>query len=149
MSLFDTLPTDVIEIIYQYDGRYKKEYDLLLKELLYRTPYWRIKFLDRKTENEGRFESKRKEIKYISDYWNNTYAGYYNEPLNQNVEEEFLTDNLPNNYYVIFSDIKVLNMFNWVFNNNEVRLIRKNYVSPEQLALTKGPENQHQSNATA
>ena len=110
MSLFDTLPTDVIEIIYQYDGRYKKEYDLLLKELLYRTPYWRIKFLDRKTENEGRFESKRKEIKYISDYWNNTYAGYYNEPLNQNVEEEYLTDNITNNYYLIFSDIKVLNM---------------------------------------
>ena len=148
MSYFFNLPLDLQNYIYEFDTTKYDLYNELMKELIYRTPYWRIKFLDRRTENEGRFESKRKEIEYISDYWNNTYAGYYNESPNQNVEEEFLTDNLSNNYCVIFRDIKVLNMFNWIFDNNEVRLIRKNYVRPGQLALTKRSKNQHQSNTT-
>ena len=31
-------------------------------------------------------------------------------------------------------DLKVLNSFNFIFSNNEIRLIRKNYADPNKLA---------------
>ena len=120
-----------------------------MKELIYRTPYWRIRFLDISSNvHLGGFESKRKEIKYISNYWNNSYSVYYDGQVKQKCHEEFMTDERPNKYHIIFRDLKMLKMFNFIFNNNEVRLIRRNYADPYSLALTKRFEKQHQDNTT-
>tara|TARA_B110000444_G_scaffold259160_1_gene302037 strand:- start:1371 stop:1823 length:453 start_codon:yes stop_codon:yes gene_type:complete len=150
MSYWDMLPLDLQTYIYEFDTTWIDVYNDLMKELLYRTPYWRVIFLDIVAQGDrcGRFENRREEIKHIANYWNTTYAGYIFPPR-QKAEEEFLTDNTPNKYSVLFRDLNMLKTYNFIFNNNEVRLIRKNFKNPKTLAHTKRPENQHQSNTTA
>ena len=93
MSYWDILPIDLKNYIFQFDSTWYEVYNNLVKELLYRTHYWRIKFLDVAYDHRGRFENKREEILYISDYWNNTYKNYYKENY-ERCEEEFGFDSL-------------------------------------------------------
>ena len=37
------LPYDIINIIYDYDGRYRKNYNKLLKELYYKVEWFKLK----------------------------------------------------------------------------------------------------------
>ena len=143
MSYWDILPKDLKYYIFEFDSTWNEVYNNLMKELLYRTPFWRVKFLDVAYDHRGRFENKREEIIYISDYWNNTYSTYYKENEHQKCEEEFLTDSTPNNYHVIMTDLKVLKQFKFIFNEHEIRLIRKKYTDPNKLADKIGRQNNH------
>lgn len=134
MSYWDILPKDLKYYIFEFDSTWNEVYNNLMKELLYRTPFWRVKFLDVAYDHRGRFENKREEIIYIVDYWNNTYSTYYKEDEHQKCEEEFLTDSTPNKYHVIMTDLKVLKQFDFIFNEHEIRLIRKKYANPDKLA---------------
>tara|TARA_B100001989_G_C24418125_1_gene402601 strand:+ start:335 stop:766 length:432 start_codon:yes stop_codon:yes gene_type:complete len=133
MSYWDILPNDLKYYIFKFDPTWNEVYNNLMKELLYRTPYWRVKFLDAEHDQRGRYENKRQEISFIVDYWNNTYKNYYKENY-EKCEDDFLTDSIPNMYNVIMKDLKVLKTFNFIFSNNEIRLIRKNYARADKLA---------------
>ena len=145
MSYWDLLPSSLKNYIYEFDSSYKDPYNILMKELIYRTSYWRLKFLNPNQVNNNKFESKRKSIQYLIDYWNTTYPDYYNLlPKNNhmNTEDEFLTDDTPNKYPIIFRDLNMLKRYKFIFDNNEVRLIRKNYRKPQDLAFAKRSRNQ-------
>lgn len=152
MSYWDLLPSSLKIYIYEFDISYKEPYNILMKELIYRTSYWRLKFLHPNNDNNNnKFESRKENIQYLIDYWNNSYPDYYNllpKDNKYNTEEEFLTDNHSNKYHIIFRDLKMLKTYNFIFNDHEVRLIRKHYANPKTLALTKRSENQHQCNTT-
>ena len=147
MSYWDKLPSELQTYIYEFDITWIDIYNELMKELIYRTPYWRLKFLNHNQSNDNKFESRRENIQYLIDYWNNSYPDYYNLlPINNeySTEEEFLTDAIPKKYPIIFRDLKMLKTYNFLFNHNEVILIRKNYTDPKTLAFTKWSKNQHQ-----
>ena len=130
MSYWDLLPSSLKNYIYEFDSSYKDPYNILMKELIYRTSYWRLKFLNPNQVNNNKFESKRTSIQYLIDYWNTTYPDYYNllpKNNNMNTAVEFLTDDTPNKYPIIFRDLNMLKTYKFIFDNNEVRLIRKNY----------------------
>ena len=55
------------------------------------------------------------------------------------VEEQFITDKSSRSN-IIFRDLKMLKTYNFVFNDNEVRLIRKKYSTPESLLQSKKPK---------
>ena len=137
MSHWDLLPSSLRILIYEFDPTYHKIKKNLMTELLYRTPFWRIKYLRAESTNDNRFENRRKEILYISNYWNTTYRKYHNEGINiRHTEEEFLTDNKPNQYFMIFRDLKLLENYNWIFTDCEVRLIRRNVTTVKKILAT-------------
>lgn len=159
MSLWDKLPTYIHSLIFEYDSTFRKKYDMVIKEFLYRTPFWRTKYLNKNANNDNRFENQRKAVVFICNYWNNIYKDKLKKwintretpPENFNLlatEEEFLTDNHSNKYHIIFRDLNMLKTYNFIFNDHEVRLIRKHYARPESLTLTKRLENQHQCDTT-
>ena len=163
MSLWNTLPRNIQSLIFEFDPTYRRDkYDVLIKEFLYRTPFWRVRYLNPNCENNGKFENKREQVIFISDYWNNTMERNrrlsftrLSERGDENIEEpnaeihtddEFLTDNCPNKYHIIFRDLKLLKNYNWIFTDCEVRLIRRNVTTAEKiLTLTKRSKNKHRN----
>lgn len=158
MSLWNILPRNIQSLIFEFDPTYRREkYEVLIKEFLYRTPFWRVRYLNANCENNGKFENKRKQIVFLSDYWNNTMER--NRRLSftrlSNMEQtsveiitdvEFLTDNCPSKYHIIFRDLKLLKNYNWVFTDCEVRLIRRNVTTVEKiLASRKRSKNKHRN----
>ena len=134
MSYWDILPLDLQTYIYEFDTTYKDVRNKLIKELLYRTPYWRTRYLNKHATNHNRFENKRKEVMFICNCWNQTYEGINSSLYFNPTEEEFITDNSANKYSIIFRDLNMLKTYNFIFNNNEIRLIRKKYRTPDKLA---------------
>lgn len=162
MSLWNILPRNIQSLIFEFDPTYRREkYEVLIKEFLYRTPFWRVRYLNANCENNGKFENKRKQIVFLSDYWNNTMER--NRRLSftrlSNMEQtsveiitdvEFLTDNCPSKYHIIFRDLKLLKNYNWVFTDCEVRLIRRNVTTVEKiLASRKRSKNKHRNNTNS
>ena len=152
MSLWDKLPTYIHSLIFEYDSTFRKNYDMVIKEFLYRTPFWRTKYLNKNANNDNRFENQRRAVVFICNYWNNIYKDKLkqwmntreNYPENFNLlatEEEFITDNQKNKYRIIFRDLNLLKKYNFIFDSNEVRLIRKKYRNPEKLAIKKKLKN--------
>jgi len=163
MSLWNILPKNIHSLIFEFDPTYRREkYDVLIKEFLYRTPFWRVRYVNTNSENNGKFENKRKQVESISDYWNNTMERnqrlslHLSERGDENIEEEihtdveFLTDNCPSKYHIIFRDLKLLKNYNWVFTDCEVRLIRRNVTTVEKiLASRKRSKNKHRNNTNS
>ena len=152
MSLWDKLPTYIHSLIFEYDSTFRNKYDMVIKEFLYRTPFWRTKYLNKNANNDNRFENQRRAVVFICNYWNNIYKDKLkqwmntreNPPENFNLlatEEEFITDNQKNKYRIIFRDLNLLKKYNFIFDSNEVRLIRKKYRNPEKLAIKKKLKN--------
>ena len=162
MSLWNTLPRNIQSLIFEFDPTYRREkYEVLIKEFLYRTPFWRIIYLNPSCENNGKFENKRETVIPISDYWNNTMERNRRlkftrlSNMEQTEEEihtdvEFLTDNCHNKYHIIFRDLKLLKNYNWIFTDCEVRLIRRNATTVEKiLASRKRSKNKHRNNTNS
>ena len=162
MSLWNILPRNIQSLIFEFDPTYRREkYEVLIKEFLYRTPFWRVRYLNANCENNGKFENKRKQVVFISDYWNNkmkperrlSFTRLNNMPQTSveiNTDDEFLTDNNSNKYDIIFRDLKLLKNYNWVFTDCEVRLIRRNVTTVEKiLASRKRSKNKHRNNANS
>ena len=165
MSLWNTLPRNIQSLIFEFDPTYRREkYEVLIKEFLYRTPFWRVRYLNANSENNGKFENKRKQVVFLSDYWNNTmernrrltFTRSYSEgnmeqtSVEINTDDEFLTDNNSNKYDIIFRDLKLLKNYNWVFTDCEVRLIRRNVTTVEKiLASRKRSKNKHRNNTNS
>ncbi len=145
MSYWDLLPSCLHRLIFEFDSTYNKTKEELIKELIYRTPFWRIKYINLPAES-NHFENRRKEIMFISNCWNNTYNDFYKdkpEIEKKYTEEEFLTDNTPNKYHIVFRDLKVLKNYNFIFNDIEVRLIRRNVTTAEKISTRNRLENKH------
>ena len=104
MSYWDLLPTTLHTLIFEFDSTYNETKQKLIKELIYRTPFWRIKYINLPRASPP-FENRRKEIMFISDYWNNTSWDRPELTVIPSTEEEFLTDNIPNKYHIIFRDL--------------------------------------------
>ena len=162
MSLWNILPRNIQSLIFEFDPTYRREkYEVLIKEFLYRTPFWRVRYLNANCENNGKFENKRKQIVFLSDYWNNTmernrrlsFTRLNNMPQTSVeiiTDVEFLTDNFPSKYHIIFRDLKLLKNYNWVFTDCEVRLIRRNVTTVEKiLASRKRSKNKHRNNTNS
>ena len=163
MSLWNTLPRNIQSLIFEFDPTYRREkYQDLIKEFLYRTPFWRVRYVNANCENNGKFENKRKQVASLSDYWNNTMernrrlSWSLSERGDENIEEEintdveFLTDNCPNKYHIIFRDLTLLKNYNWIFTDCEVRLIRRNVTTVEKiLASRKRSKNKHRNNTNS
>ena len=163
MSLWNTLPRNIQSLIFEFDPTYRRDkYEVLIKEFLYRTPFWRVRYLNPNCENNGKFENKRETVISISDYWNilcrerNRMIMYTRLSSIENTEEEihtedeFLTDNCPNKYHIIFRDLKLLKNYNWIFTDCEVRLIRRNTTTVEKiLASRKRSKNKHRNHANS
>jgi hypothetical protein len=162
MSLWNTLPRNIQSLIFEFDPTYRREkYEVLIKEFLYRTPFWRVRYLNANSENNGKFENKRKQIVFLSDYWNNTMernrrlsftrlSNMEQTSVEIITDDEFLTDNCPNKYHIIFRDLKLLKNYNWVFTDCEVRLIRRNVTTVEKiLASRKRSKNKHRNNTNS
>lgn len=162
MSLWNILPRNIQSLIFEFDPTYRREkYEVLIKEFLYRTPFWRVRYLNSNCENNGKFENKRKQVVFISDYWNNkmepnrrlSFTRLNNMPQTSveiNTDDEFLTDNNSNKYDIIFRDLKLLKNYNWVFTDCEVRLIRRNVTTVEKiLASRKRSKNKHRNNTNS
>ena len=162
MSLWNILPRNIQSLIFEFDPTYRREkYEVLIKEFLYRTPFWRVRYLNANCENNGKFENKRKQIVFLSNYWNNTMERNRRLSFTRlgNMEQtsveiitdvEFLTDNCPSKYHIIFRDLKLLKNYNWVFTDCEVRLIRRNVTTVEKiLASRKRSKNKHRNNANS
>ena len=162
MSLWNTLPRNIQSLIFEFDPTYRRDkYDVLIKEFLYRTPFWRVRYLNANSENNGKFENKRKQIVFLSDYWNNTMernrrlsftrlSNMEQTSVEIITDDEFLTDNCPNKYHIIFRDLKLLKNYNWVFTDCEVRLIRRNVTTVEKiLASRKRSKNKHRNNTNS
>lgn len=162
MSLWNILPKNIHSLIFEFDPTYRREkYEVLIKEFLYRTPFWRVRYLNANCENNGKFENKRKQVVFISDYWNNkmernrrlSFTRLNNMPQTSveiNTDDEFLTDNNSNKYNIIFRDLKLLKNYNWLFTDCEVRLIRRNVTTVEKiLASRKRSKNKHRNHANS
>jgi len=162
MSLWNTLPRNIQSLIFEFDPTYRREkYVVLIKEFLYRTPFWRVRYVNASCENNGKFENKRKQVASLSDYWNDTMERNRRlkftrlSNMEQTEEEihtdvEFLTDNSPNKYHIIFRDLKLLKNYNWIFTDCEVRLIRRNATTVEKiLASRKRSKNKHRNNTNS
>ena len=158
MSLWNILPRNIHSLIFEFDPTYRREkYEVLIKEFLYRTPFWRVRYLNANCENNGKFENKRKQIVFLSNYWNNTMernrrlsftrlSNMEQTSVEIITDDEFLTDNNANKYHIIFRDLKLLKNYNWVFTDCEVRLIRRNVTTVEKiLASRKGSKNKHRN----
>ena len=162
MSLWNILPRNIQSLIFEFDPTYRREkYEVLIKEFLYRTPFWRVRYLNANCENNGKFENKRKQIVFLSDYWNNTMernrrlsftrlSNMEQTSVEIITDDEFLTDNNSNKYDIIFRDLKLLKNYNWVFTDCEVRLIRRNVTTVEKiLASRKRSKNKHRNNTNS
>ena len=164
MSLWNTLPRNIQSLIFEFDPTYRREkYQNLIKEFLYRTPFWRVRYLNANCENNGKFENKRKQIVFLSDYWNNTMErnrrlsftrlserGDENIEEEINTDDEFLTDNNANKYHIIFRDLNLLKNYNWIFTDCEVRLIRRNVTTVGKiLASRKRSKNKHRNHTNS
>ena len=162
MSLWNTLPRNIQSLIFEFDPTYRREkYEVLIKEFLYRTPFWRVRYVNANSENNGKFENKRKQVESLSDYWNNTMernrrlsftrlSNMEQTSVEINTDVEFLTDNSPNKYHIIFRDLKLLKNYNWIFTDCEVRLIRRNVTTVEKiLASRKRSKNKHRNHANS
>ena len=162
MSLWNTLPRNIQSLIFEFDPTYRREkYEVLIKEFLYRTPFWRVRYVNANCENNGKFENKRKQVESLSDYWNNTMernrrlsftrlSNMEQTSVEINTDVEFLTDNSPNKYHIIFRDLKLLKNYNWIFTDCEVRLIRRNVTTVEKiLASRKRSKNKHRNHANS
>ena len=58
MSLWNILPRNIQSLIFEFDPTYRREkYEVLIKEFLYRTPFWRVRYLNANCENNGKFEN--------------------------------------------------------------------------------------------
>ena len=149
-------------MIFEFDPTYRREkYEVLIKEFLYRTPFWRVRYVNANCENNGKFENKRKQVESLSDYWNNTMernrrlsftrlSNMEQTSVEINTDVEFLTDNSPNKYHIIFRDLKLLKNYNWIFTDCEVRLIRRNVTTVEKiLASRKRSKNKHRNHANS
>ena len=162
MSLWNTLPRNIQSLIFEFDPTYRREkYEVLIKEFLYRTPFWRVRYLHSNCVNDGKFENKRETVIHISDCWNNTMernrrlsftrlSNMEQTSVEIITDDEFLTDNCPNKYHIIFRDLKLLKNYNWVFTDCEVRLIRRNVTTVEKiLASRKRSKNKHRNNTNS
>ena len=162
MSLWNILPKNIHSLIFEFDPTYRREkYNVLIKEFLYRTPFWRVRYVNPNCENDGKFENKRKQVASISDYWNNTMErnrrlSFTRSPNGEqtsmkiNTDVEFLTDNCPNKYHIIFRDLTLLKNYNWIFTDCEVRLIRRKVTTVEKiLASRKRSKNKHRNNTNS
>jgi hypothetical protein len=160
MSLWNTLPRNIHSLIFEFDPTYRREtYEALIKEFLYRTPFWRVRYLHSNCVNDGKFENKRDTVLHISDYWNNIMERnrhlkftQLSEHGDENIEEEintdveFLTDNCPNKYHIIFRDLKLLKNYNWIFTDCEVRLIRRKVTTAGKILTSrKRSKNNHRN----
>lgn len=108
MNYFYSLPLALKSLIYSFDPTYHKIYKKIPIELLLKTTLWRVKWLnsqivvDRYMDEQNKykvtdFNSTKKSINFIVDYWNKTYPDYYrNELLSlppaKNCEEEYIND---------------------------------------------------------
>jgi len=117
--------------IFQYDDTYHKVYKNLLAEFLEKTMYWRINWLKNdaigRLGDKNRFDSKRKKLQYLLDYWNTDYPDYYNllsECYDHNCEDEYITDNYKCSTQ-IFNNLKLLKGYLW--NKEEEKLYKPHY----------------------
>mgnify|MGYP000905548511 CR=1 FL=1 len=119
------LPIDIWIHIYEYDTTFHDIYDTMKKEFFLKTPYWRMKWLNRNMDYHGAideqntfnprdFRSHYNSVLQLTDYWNETYHQHkLTQPCSPpktalvNCEVEFITDCIGNNSF-LFDNLKML-----------------------------------------
>lgn len=105
------LPKSIIDKIYEYDSTYHDIYTIVKKEFILKTPFWRVKWLNKTFDiSDSRdndiplyyYESYKYQILHIIEYWNtykfpsNNPLGFVrvgsNEKINNNCTSEYITD---------------------------------------------------------
>lgn len=130
MIFQNILPKSIIIKIYEYDSTYHDIYSVLKKELKLKTPFWRIKWLNKNNSDydyyDGvplyKYDSYKKQINSIVYFWNN-YTTELPLPIPERLERsvvnqeqevvnclpEFITDeNGKGSVYNILRHIKSL-----------------------------------------
>lgn len=119
MYLKDLFPKDIWELIFSFDPTYHETYYKTKMEFMLKTALWRVKWLNRdidygdvelqKKYKPTDFQSTRKGIGFVINYWNESYPDYY-RPLDKpitNCESEFITDNFKSSRY-LFNHLNIL-----------------------------------------
>ncbi len=112
MNYFYSLPSTLKAHIYSFDPTYHEIFKKIPIEFLLKTTLWRVKWLNERMDygnmieqnkyNITDFNSTRKGIEFIVDYWNTTYPDYYRqleEP--DNCEGEYINDNYEGNIHIM------------------------------------------------
>lgn len=107
------LPKSIIDKIYEYDSTYHDIYTIVKREFILKTPFWRIKWVNKKhdlgavqrwsSDNDiplYHYESYKHQIIDIIEYWNshnfpsnNPFDGVVSKKtLNNNCISEYITD---------------------------------------------------------
>jgi len=124
------LPNDIWIHIYEYDATFHDIYDTMKKEFFLKTPYWRLKWLNRdirylkKQEkfNPRKFGSHYNGIYQLTDYWNYKYIKkYYEGESLYNCETEFITDSFGSQGSTfLFENLKMLRHYQYDFENGNL-----------------------------
>lgn len=124
------LPNDIWIHIYEYDATFHDIYDTMKKEFFLKTPYWRLKWLNRdirylkkqKKFNPLKFRSHYNSIYQLTDYWNYKYIKKYWEGESlYNSETEFITDSFGSQGCTfLFENLKMLRHYQYDFENGNL-----------------------------
>ena len=112
MNYLFSLPSSLKTHIFSFDSTYHEVYNFIIQEFLLKTTLWRVKWLNRAMDfgnidkqNEYQitdFESTRKGIQYIVEYWNRTLGDRRtNIDIKENCEQEFITDNFEGTKHIM------------------------------------------------
>lgn len=122
------LPKELQEYIFSFDDTYHQVYKLLKTEFLLKMTLWRIHWLNNNIDygntteqnkyNLTDFQSTRKGIEFIVEYWNKKHPSYYGlGPEQLNCEEEFITDNFEGSIHIL-NILKLLKK--WIVKESEI-----------------------------
>tara|TARA_B000000437_G_scaffold195659_1_gene156222 strand:- start:22 stop:474 length:453 start_codon:yes stop_codon:yes gene_type:complete len=127
------LPGDIWRHIYEYDPTFHDIYDTMKKEFFLKTPYWRMKWLNRDMDYHGAidqqdkfephdFRSHYSSIHQLTDYWNETYhEPPWSPPKTAlvNCEAEFITDCIGNSSF-LFDNLKMLRHYYYNYKSHNL-----------------------------
>lgn len=126
------LPLELQIVIYSFDSTFHQIYKTLKIEFLLKLTLWRVHWFNNNVINDSysnhakfkltEFQSTKKGIKFIVNYWNKKHS---------NCEEEFITDNFTGSNH-IFGILKLLK--NWTVKEDE---IKKNGIKCKKMVLFK------------
>ena len=112
-KLINYLNADIWRKIFQYDNTYHEIYELLIVELILKTRFWRLKWLNKNMDyglinnkiSNSDYKSTEKSIKELVDYWNYKFYPKYlsqsNNKKGNNCEKEYISDNQKNNNFIL------------------------------------------------
>jgi hypothetical protein len=141
------LPNDIWRYIYEYDSTFHDIYDTMKKEFFLKTPYWRMKWLNKGMDYHGAieeqntfkphvFRSHYNSIRQLTNYWNYKYVQQYWAPVNKNpqynCEAEFITDSLGNSTF-LFENLKLLRHYQYDYENCNLYKPGKKFIHVNRL----------------